>query len=193
LQVGDGDRRQAAVFGHLRNPLNSELLRNPRLVAYWSEASRVQVSKARANLVDDTGAEDVRISRHHLRGFCGLNSLLEGSAISYAFKRSRNELWVVRITEPGKDLISLIRVEVDACIEFIRVLVQSRANLVIADPCIRQGKEIQQFHGIRIDASRRKNVEVRAGCECKACCPGPAYAAEGIANIAVFPGLVLQS
>ena len=108
------------------------LRRNPRLRGDRSGARGVQVSKAGARLVHDVGGEYVRIRRHHLRRLRGLDALLECAAIGYALKRSRNELRIVGVAEPTKNLVLVIRVEVFARIKLIGVLKQGRAGLVNA-------------------------------------------------------------
>ncbi len=139
---------------------------NPRLSGDRPEARGVQVSKAGTRLVYDVGAEYVRIRRHHLSRFCGLDALLESSAIGDALKRSRNELRIVRVAKAPEDLVCVVWVEVFARIELIGMLEQGRAGLIDVEyrrARIRLGIKIQKLHGILIDAAGRKHVEVGAG------------------------------
>src|SRR5580698_83159 len=121
LQVGDDDARQAAVIVYLWNARNPVFIRNPRLRGDRSSACRVQMSKAGAPLVYDVGAEYVRVGRHHLGRFRGLDALLERAAIGNAFKWSGNELRIIGVTETREDLIRVVRVEVCTGVERICV------------------------------------------------------------------------
>ena len=87
---------KTAVFGDLRNVLNSILSRDSQLAADRPEPGGVQVSKSGAHLVDRVGVEHVGIGRDHLCGFRGLNALLEGAAVGDASERTGNILRVIR-------------------------------------------------------------------------------------------------
>ena len=127
---------------------------NPRLRGDRSEARGVQMRKAGARLVDDVGAEYVRVRRHHLGRFRGLDALLERAAVGDARKRSRNELRIVGVAEAREDLVLVVRVEVFASIELIGVLKQGRAGLIgAAGRSIRRGIKFQELDRVGIDAA----------------------------------------
>src|SRR5579885_3063862 len=134
-----------------------------QVVGRRGNARRMQVVQAGSRDVDQRRAKRMRIAQGALLRIGRLIALLESAAIRNTRKNSRNELRVIRQTESEEKLVFVAEIHVHARIKGISMLEELRRYRIVAEKrsrC-RIRIQIQQFDGVRIQSSCRKNVKAR--------------------------------
>src|SRR4051812_39185243 len=131
----------------LRDALDSIRSRNAaQIIGGRRYACCVQIIQSRASYVHHSRRETVRPDQSALLGQRSLWSLLERSSVRYATEDSRDEVGVVNVAEPEKDLIFRAKIDIQARVKRLPVLLINRRNVVIVQKRRTRGRwiEIQQ-------------------------------------------------